>query len=411
LMKFILGFLPTLPVNQEQRLRERPVAYRTEYWQRMFDQVVELTRLAEDVGFDIVTFTEHHLHTEGLEVGSLPTLSLYTAMNTKHIKVGPIGYVLPGWNPLHLAVEIGWLDQLSKGRSIVGMARGYQTRWLNSMAQKIHVQAAASDQSEIDLANRRAFEEVFQILKLAWKEEAFSFKGEFWEIPFPYEEGTPWKAAEWTAKYGAPGEIVNGRVKKISVVPKPYQKPHPPLFQAFSISPATVAWCGREAITAVLLSPRTTDVRRLAELYQSEAAAAGRKVGLGRGIASAHSVVIARDKQEAYKIAEAGIGDCYYRQFGGVFGFWEAFRMPEDEHNYPTGKATLPPSEWTIERLDRCEYMYSGPVADIRRRMDQLVEQANPEYFNLGGDQGFLPLEMVKDQIRTFGEQIIPHYK
>jgi alkanesulfonate monooxygenase SsuD/methylene tetrahydromethanopterin reductase-like flavin-dependent oxidoreductase (luciferase family) len=410
-VKFILGFLPTLPATQEDRLRERPIGYRTERWQRMLDEVVELARLAEDVGFDIVTFTEHHLHTEGLEIGSVPSLSLYTAMNTKHIKVGPIGYVLPGWNPLRLAVEIGWLDQITKGRSIVGMARGYQTRWLNSMAQKLHVQAAPSDQSEVDLLNRKVFEEVFQILKLAWKEEAFSFKGEFWEFPYPYEEGTPWKAAEWTSKYGAPGEVVDGRVKKISVVPKPYQKPHPPLFQAFSISDATVAWCGREAINAVLLSPGAPQVRRLAQLYQKEAAAAGRKLELGQGIASAHSATIARDKSEAHKLAERGIGDCYYKQFGGVFGFWEAFRVPEDEEKWPLGKATLPPSEWTVDRLDRCGYLYAGTVSDVRRSMDELVEQANPEYFNVGGDQGFLPLDEVKNQIRTFGEQIIPHYR
>src|SRR5579863_640905 len=197
-MKFALFMMPTLPGTLDERRRERPIGHKTERWQLMFDQVVELSRMAEDLGFKIVAFPEHHLHTEGLEIGSVPQLHLYVAMHTKHIKVGPIGYVLPGWNPLRLAVEIGWLDQLTKGRSIVGMARGYQTRWLNSMAQKLHVQAAPSDQSEVDLLNRKAFEEVFQILKLAWKDEAFSFKGEFWEFPYPYEEGTPWKAAQWT---------------------------------------------------------------------------------------------------------------------------------------------------------------------------------------------------------------------
>src|SRR5260370_2135499 len=150
-MKFILVFLPTLPASQEERLRLRPIGYRTEYWQRMLDQIVELTRVAEDVGFDIATFTEHHLHTEGLEIGSVPSLSLYTAMHTKHIKIGPIGYVLPGWNPLRLAVEIGWLDQLTKGRSIVGMARRSQTRRLHSIQQPLHVHAAAPDHSQLYL--------------------------------------------------------------------------------------------------------------------------------------------------------------------------------------------------------------------------------------------------------------------
>ena len=201
------------------------------------------------------------------------------------------------------------------------------------------------------------------------------------------------------------------RVKKISVVPKPYQKPHPPLFQAFSISDATVAWCGREAINAVLLSPRASQVRRLSELYQKEAASMGRKVELGQGIASAHSVSIARNKSDALKMAEQGIGDSYYKQFGGVFGFWEAFRMPEDEEKYPSGKVMLPPSEWNVERLDRCDYLYAGTVSDVRRKLDELVEAANPEFLNVGGDPGFLPQEVVIDQIRTFGEQVLRHYK
>jgi len=157
-MKFTIGpLLPALPATLEERERLRPIAHRTERWQRMFKEIIELARMADDLGFEAFHFAEHHLCTEGLEVGSVPSLYLYVAMHTKNIKVGPIGYVLPGWNPLRLAVEIGWLDQLTQGRTIVGMARGYQTRWLNQMAQKLHIQATGSDQSEIDQANRRAF--------------------------------------------------------------------------------------------------------------------------------------------------------------------------------------------------------------------------------------------------------------
>ena len=133
-MKFTIGpLLPALPATLEEREKLRPIAHRTERWQRMFKEIVELARICDDLGFDAFHFAEHHLCTEGLEVGSVPSLYLYVAMNTKNIKVGPVGYVLPGWNPLRLAVEIGWLDQLTQGRTIVGMARGYQTRWLNQM--------------------------------------------------------------------------------------------------------------------------------------------------------------------------------------------------------------------------------------------------------------------------------------
>ena len=60
---------------------------------------------------------------KAVEMGAtalLPVLTQHVIHNTKRIKVGPIGYVLPGWNPLRLALEIAWLDQLTKGRTLVG---------------------------------------------------------------------------------------------------------------------------------------------------------------------------------------------------------------------------------------------------------------------------------------------------
>src|SRR5579875_154083 len=413
-MKFLMGpLLPALPATLEERAAERPIAHRTERWQRMFKEIVEVARIADDLGFEAITVAEHHLASEGLEVGSVPSLFLYIAMHTRNIKVGPVGYVLPGWNPLRLAVETAWLDQLTQGRTIVGMARGYQARWLNSMAQQLHIQSTASDQGEIDQANRRAFEEHFRILKLAWGEDGFSFKGDFWEYPYPYDSGTPWPAAPFTEKYGMPGEVVDGRVRKISVVPKPYQKPHPPLFQAFSASDSTIVWCAREGVVPVIVIPGIKDVRRLAELYRKEAAAAGRELRLGEGIAPAKSIYIAQDTAQALKIAEMGSAGVWYHDFGGYFGFWEAFRLPGDEEKWPAGKERRPRSERAVERLHKADGIVAGSVAEVRRKMDELVDNVNPEYFNYndGGDLGLMPIETLKQQIRLFGEQILPHYR
>jgi alkanesulfonate monooxygenase SsuD/methylene tetrahydromethanopterin reductase-like flavin-dependent oxidoreductase (luciferase family) len=197
------------------------------------------------------------------------------------------------------------------------------------------------------------------------------------------------------------------------VVPKPFQKPHPPLFQAFSASDSTIVWCAREGVVPVIVIPGLKDVRRLAELYQSEAAAAGRKLRLGEGIAPAKSIYIGRDVDEGLKIAQTGCGGVWYHDFGGYFGFWEAFRLPGDEAKWPAGKARLPRSEWSIERLHRAEGIVAGSVAEVRRKMDELVEHVNPEYFNYndGGDLGLMPIEPLKQQVRLFGEQIMPHYR
>jgi len=410
-MKFGMFLLPAIPGTPDERRRERPIAARTERWQQMLKEILECSRMAEDLGFDMVCFPEHHLHTEGLEIGSTPQLHLYVATHTNHLKVGPIGYVLPGWNPLRLAVEIGWLDQFTKGRSFVGFARGYQPRWLNSMAQKLHVTATTSDQSDIDKTNRKVFEEVFQILKLAWGDEPFSFKGEYYEYPYPYETGTPWPPSAWTTEYGAPGEVVNGHVRKIQVVPKPYQKPHPPLFQAFSVSDETIVWCAKQGIIPMTLITQPEAMNRVAKLFQAEAAKAGRKLDLGQNIGVLRQPYLARDKHQALQLAERGSAGIGFPNFWGHFGFFEAFRIPGDEEKWPAGKVMIPPSEWKVERMEKAHYLFAGSVSDVRREMDMLVEAARPEYFSWLLDQGLLPIDEVKSQLRIFGEQILPHYR
>ena len=409
-MKFIYFFLPTLPATLEERKRLRPIAMHPDRWQKMIEEVTELAQVAEDAGFTAVSYPEHHLHSEGIEMGSLPVLTQHILHHTKRIMAGPIGYVLPGWNPLRLALEIAWLDQLTKGRTMVGFARGYQARWLNQMAQKVHIGATLSDKSEGDRMNREAFEEVYQFLKLAWGDEPFSFKGKYYEYPHP-QEGTPWPAHEWTREYGFPGEVdEQGRIQKINVVPKPYQRPHPPLFQAFSLTEETVRWCAREGIRPTIILPAPETVRKLSDAYIDE----GRKVGLtytvGQNIGVLRSVYLGESEEQARRFAEPGMAVLGYREVFHHFGFVEAWREPADEAKYPAGKVPLPASEVTAERAQRVKAAYFGTPDDIRRGLDELVEKANPEWFVWQGDQGFYPKEVVRKQIELFGKKVLPHY-
>jgi len=409
-MKFMFFFLPTLPATLAERKQLRPIAMHPDRWQKMIEEVVEISQLAEEVGFEAVAFPEHHLHSEGMEMGSLPILTQKVLQNTKRIKAGPIGYVLPGWNPLRLALEIAWLDQLTKGRTIVGFARGYQARWLNQMAQLVHASATTSDKSETDRINREVFEEVFQFLKLAWGDKPFRFKGKHYQYPMP-QEGTPWPAAEWTREYGFPGEVDDqGRIQKINVVPKPYQRPHPPLFQAFSMSEETVRWCGREGLQPTIILPAPETVRQLALVYQEESRKAGRDLKLGEGVGVIRGITIAETREKARQMAELGTCVLGFREFFHNFGFTEAWREPADEARYPTGKVNLPASEVTADRLSRVKFIYMGTPDDVIRGLDELVEVAHPEWFVWQGDQGLLPKDDVKRQLELFGNKVLPRY-
>ena len=48
------------------------------------------------------------------------------------------------------------------------------------------------------------------------------------------------------------GGVEDGILRQVAVVPKPLQKPHPPIFQPFASSERSVRWCAAEGVTAIL---------------------------------------------------------------------------------------------------------------------------------------------------------------
>ena len=76
---------------------------------------------------------EHHFWSEGYEVAPSPgATNAYWLAKTKNIHIGPLGYVMSTHNPIRVAEEVAVIDHLSQGRTFVGFARGYQSRWTNT---------------------------------------------------------------------------------------------------------------------------------------------------------------------------------------------------------------------------------------------------------------------------------------
>ena len=95
-------------------------------------------------------------------------------------------------------------------------------------------------------ANREAFEENWQIIKKCWTEEMLTFEGKYWKVP---AGATPWDL-DTTNKYGK--GVENGMLKAVGVVPKPLQKPYPPVFLPFASSPGSIRWAATEGVPAIL---------------------------------------------------------------------------------------------------------------------------------------------------------------
>ncbi len=312
-MKVSLFYLPS--VGSRAQIEQGRAGLRGDLYDQMLAELADQALLAEALGYDSISFTEHHFHVEGFEMSNNPVLlDLFVGMKTKRIRVGQLGIVLPANNPLRVAEDIAMLDHMTGGRANAGFARGYQRRWVDVMAQQTHgVHGALPHQHDaIDEANRLAFEECFEIIKRAWTEDWLEFPGKFWRVP---AGETPW-TLDATKQWG--GGIRDGLVKAVSVVPKPVQKPHPPIFQPFASSERSIRWCAEQGVTAILPPLHPLRERALFELYAQVA-----KRPLGEGIGVLRDVVIADSDAEAQKLwrdSSAFTGAAWFEPFGFAQG-------------------------------------------------------------------------------------------
>lgn len=309
-MKVSLFYLPSIGSRQE--IEQGKVGLKGEVYDRMLNEISEQARLADDIGYNSISFTEHHFHVEGFELSNNPVLlDLYVAMQTKRLRVGQLGIVLPSQNPIRVAEDIAMLDHMSGGRANAGFARGYQRRWVDIMAQQNHGIHGAQphEHDEIDAANRAAFEESFEIIKQCWTRDFISFQGKYWRIP---PGDTPWNI-EATTKWG--GGVENGIVKSVAVVPKPIQKPYPPIFQPFASSERSIRWCAQQGVTAILPPLHPKLEHHLCEIY-----AEGSGKPMGEGMGALRDLVIADTDEEAYRLWHEGGYFCGQQWFA-PFGF------------------------------------------------------------------------------------------
>jgi alkanesulfonate monooxygenase SsuD/methylene tetrahydromethanopterin reductase-like flavin-dependent oxidoreductase (luciferase family) len=179
-------------------------------------------RLAEAAGFDTSWFAEHHFSNYGLCPN--PFLPIVKAAGiTERIRFGQAITVLPIWHPIRLVEDINVTDILCDGRLNVGFGRGYQPAEFDAMGARL------SD-------SQTRFDEAVALMTKAWTEEDFTFEGDHWSVPNP-----------------------------LTVLPKPVQAPHPPLFIAAS-SPSTFVRAAAEGY-GVLSSGASLTMDQVGEAY------------------------------------------------------------------------------------------------------------------------------------------------
>ena len=381
-MKVSLFYLPSIGSRAE--IENGMAGMRGDLYDRMLAEVSEQARLGDDLAYDSISFTEHHFHIEGFELSNNPILlDLYIAMQTKRLRVGQLGIVLPAQNPIRVAEDIAMLDHMTGGRVNAGFARGYQRRWVDIMAQQTHGISGAQphQHDEIDAANREAFEECFRIIKKAWTEEMLSYQGRYWRIP---PGDTPWDL-EATRRWGR--GVVGDVVKAVGVVPKPLQKPHPPIFQPFASSERSIRWCAQEGVTAILPPLHPAIELQLCEIY---AEVSGRP--LGEGIGVLRDVIIADTEDEALAQWVDGAVFCGQMWFD-PFGFSKGLEHPK-----------------TGERPDiRANGLaLVGTVDSVTRQLEGLLKRLPVRWLFAWMYNGLVPHARIMKSIELFATKVLP---
>jgi alkanesulfonate monooxygenase SsuD/methylene tetrahydromethanopterin reductase-like flavin-dependent oxidoreductase (luciferase family) len=392
-MQTSVFYLPSIGSREDM---ERGMAgLREDLYQQMLAELKEQAQAADDLGYDSISFTEHHFHIEGFEISNNPVLlDLFVAMHTKRIRVGQLGIVLPAQNPLRVAEDIAMLDHMSGGRANAGFARGYQRRWVDVMAQQLHgVHGATPGQHDaIDAANRAAFEEHFRIIKKAWTEDMLQYRGKYWTIP---PDGTPWEI-EATKLWGA--GVEDGIVRQIGVVPKPLQKPHPPIFQPFASSENSIRWCAREGVTAILPPMYLGLQNHLYEVYREEAAAHGRSLAPGEGLGVLRDVIVADTDAEAMELWAHGAAFCGAAWFA-PFHFGDVLVEP--------GVAERPTPQSMIED----GMLLVGSVDTVTRSLERLQRDTPVNWLFAWQYNGLIPNGKILRSLDLFATKVLPRFQ
>ena len=134
-------------------------------YQEMRDQV----RLAEDTGFDTAWFTEHHFSNYCLSPSPL-TMATWMAGQTSRIKLGTAVVVTPFYEPLRMLEDIAVLDQVSDGRLVLGLGSGYQRYEFHKFG--------------LDLGESRDhFLESLDVIEQFFRNDSVAYEGRYLKIP------------------------------------------------------------------------------------------------------------------------------------------------------------------------------------------------------------------------------------
>jgi alkanesulfonate monooxygenase SsuD/methylene tetrahydromethanopterin reductase-like flavin-dependent oxidoreductase (luciferase family) len=341
----------SIAVNMTRRRPDVPM-------ERVASEALEMVVAAEALGFDVAWAAEHH----SIEYTIAPNplvLITHWAAHARRIRLGTAVITAPYWNPLRAAGEIALTDILTNGRLEVGFGRGAYQYEFGRMAGGMPQELGGVHLRELIPAVQK-----------------------LWEGDYAHD-GTIWKFPRATS------------------VPKPLQRPHPPLWVA-ARDPDTYDWTVRHGL-GVMATPLSKPDGEVENLAGRLAKALADHPGVRRPpFMVLRRTCVYEDARDWRLPAETAAEDV--RVFNGLFynaaGVVNGFPTPMD----PAASAGAPPL--TPEVL-RDNLMFGTPDQVVERIRH--YERLGVDHYCYGASFG-LPHDVALRSLELFGRQVMPHF-
>jgi natural product biosynthesis luciferase-like monooxygenase protein len=318
----------------------------------LYRRLIEQIQCAEALGLDDAWVTEHHFHRFGGMIPHPPTFLAAVATQTSRIRLGVAISVVPLHHPLQNAEAYAMVDVMSNGRLEFGVGRG-------STPEEFEGHGISFDDSP------RRLREHTEVLLRAWSDDPVDYHGELFEF------------------------------SNVEVLPKPVQRPHPPIWVGASRSDDTFRWAGEQGFHLMTLpyAYEPEVLRHWVDIYKDTLRSAGHDP-VTREVLGKFHLYVAESDARAREEAERYWLDYYRISFDR--NTWTMSQMPTsaDFAKHIAGRGVI------VGDPAHC-------IQDINYWRETVGLTTISATIHYGG----MPHETALANLRLFADRVIPAFR
>ncbi len=346
-------------------LMQLPRPWTSESDHMLLNNALDLAELSDQCGFDYVWGTEHHFLEEYSHSAAPEMFLAACSQRTKNVRLAHGIIQTPPLinHPARVAERIAVLDLISNGRCEFGMGSGATTTELGGF------QVPQEEKKAMQLEGFRV------ALRMLVEEPFAGFEGQYVKVP--------------------------GR----NLVPKPLQKPHPPLWMACSRRESIIdaARLGVGALTFTFITPEESRqwVKDYYTTIENECEPIGYAVNPNFAVAA--PFLCDNDQKRVEEIAAENYG--FFSYALGHYSFFGEHRPAKSDiwNDFKTKPKDAEGVEFTAKAC-------IGTPAMIRERLRE-YEEAGIDQMIAVRQVGRLSLDQQCSSLRLFAKEVLPEFK